>query len=223
MALINSQIQTEVREALAELAEPVRLVVFTQRAGGALECQYCAETRQLVEEIGALSDKVSVEVRDLLADAELAKAYGVDKIPALVVQRADAPPRPSGIRFYGIPAGYEFASLIEAIRLVSRGEAGLAHATLQALARLEQPVHIQVFVTPTCPYCPQAVLLAHRLALASDRITADMVEAQEFPELANRYEVYGVPRTVINETVHLEGARPEAAVVAELMRLPAAA
>jgi glutaredoxin-like protein len=217
MPLINPKIQAQVRDALADLVEPVKFNVFPQRAGGALECSYCAETRQLIEEVAALSGKVSVQVRDLLADAELAQAYGVDKVPAVVVQRAGEPPRPTGIRFYGIPAGYEFASLIEDLRLVSRGESDLAPATLQALARLDQPVHIQVFVTPTCPYCPQAVLLAHRLALDSDRITADMVEAQEFPQLAHRYNAYGVPRTVINDVVHMEGAQPESTLTAHLL------
>jgi len=74
-----------------------------------------------------------------------------------------------------------------------------------------------VYVTPTCPYCPRAVLLAHKLALASDLVTADMVEATEFPHLANKYHVYGVPRTVINEVIHIEGAVPEGALLPQLM------
>ena len=60
-------------------------------------------------------------------------------------------------------------------------------------------------------------MLAHKLAMASDLITADMVEATEFPHLANKYQVYGVPRTVINEVIHIEGAVPEEMMVDELM------
>ncbi len=212
MAIINAAIQEQVRAALADLDEPVKVIVFTQAA----ECDYCAETRQLAEEVAAFSDKITVEARDLAADAEVAQAYAVDKAPAMVIARAAAPPTHAGIRLYGIPAGYEFATFIEAIRLVSRGEAGLSPASLSVLKRLEQPLRIQVFVTPSCPHCPQAAQLAHRLAQASDLITADMVEAEEFPELADRYHVYGVPRTVINDTIHIEGAMPEAAVVARL-------
>jgi glutaredoxin len=78
-------------------------------------------------------------------------------------------------------------------------------------------VHFQVFVTPTCPYCPQAVRLAHKLAIESDLIRADMVEAIEFPQLSNKYHVHGVPRTVINETVHQEGAAPEPMLLAKLL------
>ncbi len=131
--------------------------------------------------------------------------------------RGGAEPKDYGIRLYGIPAGYEFATLLEDIRMVSRGEPALRPETLEALGRLTGPVRVQVFVTPTCPYCPRAVLLAHKLAMASDLVTGEMVEATEFPHLAQRYHVQGVPRTVINEVVHVEGAVPEQQLIMELM------
>jgi len=210
MALLPANIQKTVQEMLAGLPQPVRLVMFTQD----LECDFCTETRQLVEELAALSDRVQAEVHDFIAEADLAQAYGIDKIPAIAVVGT----QDYGIRFYGIPSGYEFTSLIEAIRLVASGQPALSPATLKALERLDQDVHIQVFVTPTCPYCPRAVVLAHQLAVASPRIHADMVEATEFPELSVRYHVMGVPRTVINETAHIEGAAPEAMVLNKLLQ-----
>jgi glutaredoxin-like protein len=130
--------------------------------------------------------------------------------------------RDYGIRYFGIPSGYEFSSLIEDIMMVSSGQSGLSAATKEVLANLEKPVHLQVFVTPTCPYCPQAVLLAHKLAFESDKVKADMVEAIEFPHLSMKYQVQGVPRTVINETVHQEGAAPEAMLLAKLKEAVAA-
>jgi glutaredoxin-like protein len=108
---------------------------------------------------------------------------------------------------------------MEDIVMVSRGDAGLNQKTLEALASLPGPIAIQVFVTPTCPYCPRAVLLAHKLAMASDKVTASMVEATEFPHLANRYQVYGVPRTVVNDVIHVEGAVPEQMLMAKLATL----
>ena len=99
-----------------------------------------------------------------------------------------------GVRFYGIPSGYEFASLLQAIRTVASGQPQLAEETLEFLRQLEEPVHIQVFVTPTCPYCPGSVILGHYMAVASPMIQADMVEATEFPHLSMKYEVMGVPR-----------------------------
>jgi glutaredoxin-like protein len=121
-----------------------------------------------------------------------------------------------GIRFYGIPSGYEFTSLLESIRIAAAGQPDLGEETVEFLSSLSAPVHMQVFVTPTCPYCPQAVVLAHKMAAASPLVRADMVEAQEFPHLATKYQVMGVPRTVINETTHVEGAAPESMVLGNL-------
>ena len=219
MTILNDDIQNQVREALAELDAPVKLVVFTQGEGGALECAMCAETRGLIEEVAALSAKISVEIRDFVADSEVAETYGIDKIPAVAVVREGDAPADYGVRLYGIPSGYEFGTLIEDIRMVSSGDPALSDATLAELAKLTSPVNIQVFVTPTCPYCPRAVLLAHRLAMASELVTASMVEATEFPQLSNRYQVYGVPRTVINDVIHVEGAVPESMLITKLMNV----
>ncbi len=190
------------------LVNPVKLVFFTQE----IACQFCRETGQILEEVAELSDKITVETYNFVTDKEVAGRYGVDKIPATIVM-SDVD---YGIRFYGIPSGYEFTSLIEDVIDVSRGKTELLPETADALAQIEEPVHIQVFVTPTCPYCPSAVRMAHSLAIASENVRADMVEAIEFPHLANKYTVYGVPRTVINEETHLEGAAPEPLFLAKV-------
>jgi glutaredoxin-like protein len=219
MTLIPVEIQNQVKEAFQEIEGPVKLVVFTQGEGGAIECDLCKENRELAEEIASLSDKIEIEVYDFVKDAAVAASYNIEKIPAIAIIGGGNKPKDYGIRLFGIPSGYEFSSLIEDILLVSKGKSDLSPKTLQELEKLEQPVHIQVFVTPTCPHCPRAVVMAHKLALASDNITADMVESMEFPLLANRYQVYGVPRTVINEVIHIEGAVPETVLVSELMKV----
>jgi len=219
MPLLNPEVQTQVRQALAAMTDPVKVVLFTQGEGGALECDYCTEARQIIEEVAALSDQITVEVRDFVTDAALAKRYHIDKIPALAIMADGPTPKDYGIRLYGVPSGYEFSTLIEDLLMVSRRETGLSANTLDELKRLTHPVHIQVYVTPTCPYCPRAVVLAHRLAVASDLITADMVEANEFPHLSNKYQVYGVPRTVIEDVIHVEGAVPETALVTEWLKV----
>jgi glutaredoxin-like protein len=215
MSLISEKDAANLRSAFeADLIRPVKLVMFTQ----AVECQFCAETRQIVEEVAALSDKIEAEIYDFVDDKAVAEAYSVDKIPAIAILRVeDGQDRDYGIRFYGIPSGYEFTSIIEDIVDVSKGESGLQPKTKEAVAGITDPVHFQVFVTPTCPYCPQAVQLAHKFAMESDLIRADMVEAIEFPHLANKYSVYGVPRTVINDTIHQEGAAPEPMMLAKLL------
>jgi glutaredoxin-like protein len=212
MGLLNTDVQNQVKEEFAELAEAVKLVVFTQSN----ECQYCKETRQLVEEVAALSDKLSVEVYDFVRDQEVVEEYGIDKIPAVAIVANDPTPKDYGIRLYGIPSGYEFSTLIEDIVMVSQRDSGLSEQTRSQLAALTAPLHMQVFVTPTCPYCPRAVRLAHMMALESDKVKADMVEAIEFPHLSQKYQVMGVPRTVINEDTFLEGAAPEAMLMAKV-------
>ena len=205
MPLLNQEVRQQVEEQLANLANPVRLIMFTQK----FECHYCAETRQLVEEVAKLSNKLKAEIYDFQADEAVAEDYGVDKIPAVVVVGEED----YGIRFFGIPSGYEFTSLLEAIQSASKGEPDLSEETQDYLSNLTEPIHLQVFVTPTCPYCPQAVVLAHQMAIASPMVQADMIEAQEFPHLSTKYQVMGVPRTVINESTHLEGAAPEPMVL----------
>lgn len=208
-------IQEKDRKTLQEifqkrLINPVRLVVFSQHKSPLVlpvghTCQMCAETEMLAKELGELTDKITVEIYDILSDKEKAEEFKIDKIPALaLLGQKDA-----GIRFYGIPAGYEFTTLVEDIVDVSKGTTALSANTKQKLKEIDQDVHIQVFVTPTCPYCPMSVRIAHQMAIECEFIHADMVEATEFPVLAHRYNVQGVPRIVINEEHAIEGMLPE--------------
>ncbi len=205
MPLLDDKTKKDVTELLADIAGPVRAVVFTQE----FECQYCRETREIVEEIAALSEHITVDLYDFVEDEDKAKELGIDKLPAIALLGADD--ADYGVRYYGIPSGYEFSSLLHDLKAVAAGPDAteLSDDALAFLAGLEEPVHMQVFVTPTCPYCPRAVVLAHAMAIASDKVTADMVEATEFPHLSNKYSVMGVPRTVINEVDFVEGAVPE--------------
>ena len=141
MSLIEEKDKKAIQDKLKDVAGPVKIINFTQE----LQCQYCRETRQLMEELAALSGKLSVEVFDFEIDKEKAKKYNIDKIPATVIEG----PKDYGIRFYGIPAGYEFATLLEDIVAVSKSKTGLADKTREKLKTVTQPVHIQVFVTPT--------------------------------------------------------------------------
>jgi glutaredoxin-like protein len=134
------------KEFETNLSSPVKLLMFTQ----SFECQFCTQTRQIVEEIAGLSDKISAEIYDFVADKATVDLCGIDKIPAIaVLRREDGEDKDYGIRFYGIPSGYEFTSLIEDILDVSAGDSGLQADTRQAVAALTKPVHMQVFITPT--------------------------------------------------------------------------
>ncbi|MBE3576361.1 MAG: thioredoxin family protein [Limnochordales bacterium] len=226
MPLLREQDRQAVRTRLQELVGPVKLLLFVQKPSPLIipgeersRCQYCREMQQLLEEVVELSPQLSLEVVDWKVDPERARQYAIDKVPALVLLKGDG--TDTRIRFFGIPSGYEFSTLIEDILDVARGAGRLQEATRDFLRSLQQPLHLQVFVTPTCPYCPQAVRLAHQLALESDMVRADMIEAMEFPELAEQYGVMGVPRTVINDRQFLEGAVPEEMLVQALAAITA--
>jgi glutaredoxin-like protein len=210
--MIDNDTAHKAKEMLGELKQKVKLITFTQEH----ECTYCIQNNDLAEAFSGLSDKISHEIYDFLLDSETSEKYRIDKIPALAVVSEE---KDYGIRFYGIPSGYEFTSLLEAVRMVSTGDHGLSPDTVERIASLTKPMHIQVFVTPTCPYCPRAVVLAHRLALLSDHIRSDMVEAIEFPHLTQKYSVMGVPRSVFNEADYIEGAVPEKLLVDKIMEV----
>jgi glutaredoxin-like protein len=208
---LDQRAQNEIRKRFSALVNPVKIINFTQ----SLECQYCKETRQILEELAALSDKIKFEVYNFVNDKDKVEQYHIDKVPATVIASQD---KDYGIRYYGIPSGYEFASLLEDIEMISTGNHGLSGETVEKLKGITEPVHIQVFVTPTCPYCPSAVVTGHRFAFVNDMVHSDMIEATEFPALSMKYEVMGVPRVVINETHHFEGALPEEMYVEEVLK-----
>jgi glutaredoxin-like protein len=197
-------------ELFKNLANPVKLINFTQE----LECQFCRETRKLLKEVSELSDKVSLEVYNFQLDKEKVSQYGVDKIPATVIEGD----KDYGIRYYGMITGYEFATLLQDIVDVSKRESGLSQNTKEHLKKFDQKIHLQVFTTPTCPYCARAASLAHKFAMESDFLTADVIEAIEFPHLVNKYGVLGVPKTIINEQTSIEGSLPEDKFLSEILK-----
>ncbi len=205
MRLLNDQIARDVRNMLADLPNPVRLVVFTSPQN----CEYCEQIVQLVTEVAETSDKVSVEQYDIHQAADKAKSLNVDTAPAIAILG----PKDYGLRFYGIPSGYEFSTLLHGIRKASSGQSELDSNTQDFLRGLTQPVELKVFVTPTCPYCPRGATLAYEMATVSDMVSAKIFEAMEFPVLAEQYNVMGVPLTVVNDRERIEGAAPPHMVV----------
>jgi len=175
--------------------------MFTQE----LECKFCSDTKKLVEAIGALNDKITVQIYDFVADSDMVKKYNVNKIPSIAIIGA----KDYGVRIYGIPYGYELSTLIESIVNVSNGETDLLAKTKSILMDVKNPVHIQVFVSLTCPHCPIAAAVAHKLAIESDLVRADVIDINEFPELSQKYAVISVPKIIINEKIEFVGAFSE--------------
>ena len=218
MALLSPQDQQVVRAHLAGIRHAVKLLFFTQTIGGP---ESALIARQVLDEVVALNDRISFEEVNFVLEKDRAEQYGIAHIPAVAILRDESDTR---IRFLGAPAGYEFMSLVEAIALAGGDDSGLTGTSKKLIAEhVSAPIDIQVFVTPTCPHCPRAVTLAHRMAVEHPQIRATCIEATEFMDLTRRYNVTGVPKTLVNGAVEILGAVPEDAFVRGVLQLPESA
>lgn len=206
MALLNDDVKKQVQPLLDALTHEVELKVYTRSAlvvPGNDETGHQREALDLLREVAELSDKVNVTEAPIAGDDE-AKAAGITRAPTIVFRRKGE--TRSNLRFLGLPSGYEFSTLLEAIRMVSSDE-----PFEDAVGELAEPLLLQTFVTPTCPYCPRAVLTAFELALGNDMVIAEGVEATEFPSLSQTYRISSVPDTIIGESreQRVLGAQPK--------------
>ena len=215
MALLSDQDRQTVATHLAAITHPVTILFFTQTIG-APETALIA--RQVLDEIVSLSDRVTLEEVNFILEKERAAQFGIAGVPAIALLRDGEDTR---IRFFGAPAGYEFMSLVEAVILAGTEDSGLMPESKALIAaHVTGPLDILVFVTPTCPHCPRAVTLAHRMAVENPNIRATCVEATEFMELSRQYRVTGVPKTVVNGAIEMLGALPEDAFVRTAVGVP---
>lgn len=203
-----------------ELVSRVRIDFFTQKKTSLFvrhrqPCQYCKPTGQMLQELAALTDKISLHQHIFEEDEEAVAQYQVERIPAIVLHVGDR----RWLKYYGSPGGHEFVPLVETIVDISRGTNYLSDKIHKRLRKLKRDVRIQVFVTPACPHCPQMARLAYQVALESPRISAEVIEANEFPELSQRYQVRGVPTTIIDEKMSFAGSVPDDLLVDTIERV----
>jgi len=215
VALLSDQDRAVVSGHLAAITTPVTILFFTQTIDAP---DTALIARQVLDEVVSLSDLISLEEVNFVLDRERAAQFGIDGIPAVALLRGGEDTR---IRFLGAPAGYEFMSLIEAVILAGTGESGLTpESKALVAAHVTKPMEMLVFVTPSCPHCPRAVTLAHRMAIESPLIRATCVEATEFLDLSQRYRVTGVPKTIVDGTIEMLGALPESVFVRTAVGAP---
>jgi len=219
--LIPLREQEFLREKFSrELISRVRIDFFTQKKTSLFvrhrqPCQYCKPTRQMLEELAALTDKISLHQHIFEEDKEAVAQYRVEGIPAIVLHVGDR----HWLKYYGSPGGHEFVPLVETIVDISRGTNYLSAKIRKRLHKLKKDVRIQVFVTPACPHCSQMARLAYQVALESPRISTEVIEASEFPELGQRYQVRAVPTTVIDDKMSFAGAVPDDLLVDTIERV----
>lgn len=202
-----------------ELAAPVKIDFFTQRevkleAPGVTPCAFCKQTQTMLQELAALSDFISLRIHYFEDNPEEKKTFGVERVPGIVLRG----PQKGYFKYYGIPGGTEFPAFIESIVDISRWEVLISEDSVKKLQELENEVNLKVFVTPTCPYCPGMARAAYMLGMASEKVHTEVIEVNEFPELADKFKVEAVPLTVINNKTAIPGQMHESALIEQVVK-----
>jgi glutaredoxin-like protein len=181
----------------SKLKREVKVLLFTTEKG----CTHCEDTEQLLKEISAQSKNMKVEVLDVERNKQLATELNITLTPATVILSNNG----AKLYYFGLPGGHQLRCLIEDIVDASEGSTDLAPKVREMIRRIDKPVDIKVFVTPACPYSPVVVRAAHRFAIENQMIRAQMIESMEFRELTERFNVLGVPKTFINDSIQFDG------------------
>lgn len=214
---INEQDKQEIKKQVGNLLKPTELVLFSQKIG----CEYCTDTEQLLKELTETLDNLKLVIYNPLIDVDLANKYGVNKELPAITLRTD---KDYNFKFLGIPAGYEFTWLLNSIVMVSNNQLPISQKTVDTLKEVDNMLknnqavlELWVFVTPTCPYCPIMTINSTAFSIVSDNIKAVNVEVSEFQDYAIKYNIMGVPKTILKLVTRdnkvfeedIEGALPE--------------
>lgn len=186
------------------MKEPVRILFFRgprdEKQGEDLACTYCYAMDEILKDLSETSDLIQIDRIDYAKDHPLVLKHQIERIPAIVLLDPDG--NDPGVRFFGVTSEQEFTPLIEDVAQLSGKDHSLYWEISQRLDEgMQGPVHIRVFVTVSCPYCPEMVRLSHQLAMIYPEITAEMIEVAEFQNVARKFNVMTVPLVTFNDTI----------------------
>ena len=211
MAILKAHERDYINQVFRLVEDPVTLTFFTQEH----ENQTVKETREILEELASISDKIILNEYDFDKHKDKASSFQISQVPGTVL----AGKKDYGIRYYGAPSGYLVSSVIENIILLSKDESELSQRTKEKLKSIVKPVRLQIMATSTSPHCPSLANITHRLAMENDKISAYVINIVDFPHLAMRYNVVEVPLTIVNEKDRIEGAPNEDDFVDKLVKI----
>lgn len=221
MSLIPERDKPALRLRLGSLRFPVRIACILRESG----CGASREIHDLLNDLKVLSPMIDVETYFVEHDPAATTRFDIPLVPSIVLRtdlRDHTGHEPSGecygIRFAGVPRQYELVAFLDAVEMAGTGKIDVRSDLLKKLGQITTPVHIRIFVTTASPYCPSAVITAHRLAMANRHIRSEMIDAAAFPDVAEKYDVHGVPRVVINEETAFEGSLPDDLYIDEVLR-----
>lgn len=201
MKLLTDKNRTEISFMIGNLKNKVRILAFYSD----VSCPTCHDTMQYIEEICELNEDLNLIKYEKTKHAEIFQKYKISLVPALIVSNIDSDT--SGIRFYGIPSGFEIHSFIHAIKMVSGTENKIESEIIDRIKSLDKNFHLEVFIRPTCSFCPQAVINGHILAYYNDNITCNMIESTSMQEYTKSFEISSVPVTLINGKTRINGSK----------------
>lgn len=199
--LFNAEVSSQIKSILDGMINPITIKLFVDG-----DCDTCQETKQLLTETAELSDKITLITQEVSDASDDLVTYNIEMTPSFVFLDADLNYR--GVKFNGIPAGHEINSFLSAIMEMSGVTYELSNDVLKRIEKINKPVDIKVFVTLSCPHCPGAVQTAHRIAMLNPNVKGQMIEAQTFYDLSNKFNVSGVPKIIINDSLELLGNQP---------------
>lgn len=202
MPIFNEDTRNQLMDLIGIIPKKVKIIFFTSET----KCRSCRDTQQYMTEFTDLNENISLTVYDQEIDKEKVEEFKIERFPAIVILDKDEIDR--GIKFYGIPAGYEVHSLITSVKEAGGALIGKNKEIEERIKKIDKSIHIKVFVTPQCPHCPSAVITGHKLAFLNKNIVCEMIESSTFTEQSKKYGVRGVPKIIINETHELTGSQP---------------
>lgn len=192
------------------LPRKVELLLFT---GPGRNEPYCEAARKVLGSLAGLSDKIGFREFDL--KHELAAKYKVQYTPTLILD-----PDQVNIRWLGVPLGHETEPFFQALNMIGHQNSRLGDQSLKVLKSINEPRHIKLFVSLTCPYCPQQARNALQAAVERPEfISLEIIDVQAMPELADQYQAFGTPLVFANEKLIAKGAQPEELFMASLKKL----
>ncbi|RMD96855.1 MAG: hypothetical protein D6814_10630 [Calditrichaeota bacterium] len=200
-----------VETKFSALKNEVKLIFFTRES----QCIHCKEAKRLYERLASVTHKIKYEKYNFAINAEKDREYNVFAVPALAIIGA----KDYGIRYYGYPHGTELNNFIDDLIYVSRAENKLAPKVMRKIQELQKETQLKIFISPVCPYSLSVAKLGLKLAVASDQIRVDIIDAMEFLEIAEKYHVRGIPMTVVNEENSFYGALDDEEYVDALLKL----
>ena len=202
MAIFNEETRIQLIDLIGELPEKVNIILFTKEEN----CRTCKDTQQYMTEFAELNDNLNLTVYNFDNESEKVNELNIERVPAIVILDKENTNR--GVKFYGIPAGYEIHSLMASVKEAAGVIKDTGDDIEQRISNIKKRINIKVFVTPQCPHCPGAVITGHKIAFQNKNVVCEMIESSAFPDQAKKYEVRGVPKIVINETHEFTGNQP---------------